>query len=61
MGMKSVPEMSENLHILTRPYAQEYVIEFVTVEASRLVTMFNFNQEVIFVAEQLEEWVQISG
>jgi hypothetical protein len=31
------------------------------VEASGLVTIFNFNQEVIFVAEQLEEWAEISG
>jgi hypothetical protein len=53
--MKSVSEMSENLPILTRLYARKYVIEFATVEASGLVTIFNFNQEVIFVAEQLEE------
>jgi hypothetical protein len=57
MGMESVPEMLENLHILMRLYAREYSMSLnsVTVEASRLVTMFTFNQEVIFVAELLEE------
>jgi len=44
----------KNLPILTRLYARKYVIDFVTVEASELVKKFNFNQEVIFVAEQLE-------
>ena len=59
MGTESVPEMSENLHILTRLSAQEYFFKLITARASRLITMFTFNQEVIFVAELLKKWAEM--
>jgi len=36
-------------------------LKSITVEASRLITMFTFNQEVIFVAGLLKKWAEISG